>query len=130
MSAELLFTIAPEHVGKSHVKIDGRVVSLADVIGRPLPGDVGKRVYDVNGVVQVENNEQRDLRLAVDPDGDVLREVTVTQQELRATVETATAARDAAMRAAREAGISMNRIAAAAGMSQPAVLKILRKGES
>lgn len=32
------------------------------VIGRILPTDVGKRIYDVNGTIQVENNEQRNKR--------------------------------------------------------------------
>jgi hypothetical protein len=30
-----------------------------------LPGDVGKRVYKVDGVLQVENDEQRERRLTL-----------------------------------------------------------------
>jgi hypothetical protein len=36
---------------------------LCNAIGRVLKTDIGKRVYRVNGILQVENNEQRDRRL-------------------------------------------------------------------
>ena len=42
----------------------GRVWMALDFIGRILPGDVGKRVYQVGGILQVENDEQRARRLA------------------------------------------------------------------
>jgi len=39
-----------------------------EVISLPIGGiqkiDIGKRVYRIDGVIQVENNEQRDARLA------------------------------------------------------------------
>lgn len=42
----------------------GEFVSLLGAIGRVLPQDIGKRVYDTgDGVIQVENDEQRDRRL-------------------------------------------------------------------
>lgn len=43
----------------------GEFVSLLGAIGRVMPIDIGKRVYDTgDGVIQVENDEQRDQRLA------------------------------------------------------------------
>lgn len=36
---------------------------IKQAIGRILPTDLNKRVYDNDGVIQVENNEQRDKRL-------------------------------------------------------------------
>ena len=50
-----------------------RTVSKSDV-GKPILGgfigaiqkqDVGKRVYRVGGILQIENNEQRDRRLGI-----------------------------------------------------------------
>ena len=36
---------------------------LHDVLGYVQQQDIGKRVYLVDGIIQVENNEQRDFRL-------------------------------------------------------------------
>lgn len=41
----------------------GRKWRVSDFIGTILPGDVGKRVYKVDGILQVENDEQRATRL-------------------------------------------------------------------
>lgn len=67
---KLLFTIGAEHVGHSTVRLvackccgSSRTISLASAIGRPMAIDIGKRVYDNDGVIQVENNAQRDARL-------------------------------------------------------------------
>jgi len=51
-------------VGKAHFRAFGRVWPVADFIGRIMAQDVGKRVYKVGDIVQVENNEQRARRLA------------------------------------------------------------------
>lgn len=40
----------------------GRNWPVCDFIGRILPGDVGKRVYLMRGILQVENDEQRAKR--------------------------------------------------------------------
>jgi hypothetical protein len=58
---------------------------------------------------------------------DLLAAVTDAQAEMVRVIDEAQARRDAAMRTAHNAGVSQNRIAIAAGLSQPAVLKILRK---
>lgn len=39
-------------------------LDVSQAIGRILPGDYGKQVFDVDGIIQVENDGQRDTRLA------------------------------------------------------------------
>ena len=56
-------TITAEHVHNPR-SIGKFWHPLFQCIGRLLPGDVGKRAYERNGVWQVENDEQRDQRLA------------------------------------------------------------------
>lgn len=55
-------------VGKPWVKAFGRIWWCPAFIGKVLPLDVGKRVYEVDGVLQVENDEQRAKREARDND--------------------------------------------------------------
>lgn len=50
-----------ETITKAHLKRAS--FRLRNAIGRVCPSDIGKRVYLVDGIVQVENNEQRDSRL-------------------------------------------------------------------
>ena len=58
-------TITAEHVRNPRSLSIRDFLPLIRCIGRLLPGDVGKRVYDCgDDVWQVENNEQRDQRLA------------------------------------------------------------------
>ncbi|MGH9095623.1 MAG: hypothetical protein ACRDXE_10720 [Acidimicrobiales bacterium] len=65
-------TIGPEHLHTIGARFNygGREYWLRDAIGRVLPGDVGKRAYivrndaDDSWVLQVENDRQRDERLA------------------------------------------------------------------
>lgn len=52
------YTITPSDIGKPWIKAFGRVWSVSDWIGRILPLDVGKRVYQIDGILQVENQEQ------------------------------------------------------------------------
>lgn len=73
MATRYLFTIAAEHVGRGNVKLADRNVYLAGCFGLVQQRDIGKRVFDVNGVIQVENDEQRDARIARN-----LPEVTIT----------------------------------------------------
>lgn len=66
MTATYKFTITAEHVSKPRTLGIHIWYPLIQCMGRLLPGDVGKRVYDCgNGVWQVENDEQRDRRLAM-----------------------------------------------------------------
>ena len=51
-------------VGQPTFKAFGRVWLTSGFIGHVLPGDMGKRVYQVGDILQVENDEQRDKRLA------------------------------------------------------------------
>lgn len=73
MKPRYIGTIDETAVGKGGIRREvcahcgrgGEFVSLLRAIGRVLPQDIGKRVYDTgDGVIQVENNEQRDRRLA------------------------------------------------------------------
>lgn len=63
MSRTYLFTIQPDHVGKCSVLARGKMYSMSSVMGRIIERDVGKQVFETNGVIQVENDEQRDRRL-------------------------------------------------------------------
>lgn len=64
MSNRFLFTIGEEHIGRAFIKIGDRTYSTSSWIGRILPGDVGKKVYESDGILQVENDQQRDERIA------------------------------------------------------------------
>ena len=54
-------------VGKPTFRAFGHVWLCSGFIGRILPKDVGKRVYKVGDIVQVENDEQRDKRVREQP---------------------------------------------------------------
>ncbi len=66
------YTITHGDIGKPAITAFGHAWTVTDWIGRILPGDVGKRVYRVSNdddlgqsyILQVENNEQRDARIA------------------------------------------------------------------
>lgn len=61
---EFVREITAADVGKATFKARGITYRTCDFIGQVLPSDVGKRVYLVGDVLQVENDEQRDARLA------------------------------------------------------------------
>lgn len=54
-------TITQHDVGRTHLRVGGRLRD--NPLGVVLSHDVGKRVYDADGVLQVENDEQRDRRM-------------------------------------------------------------------
>lgn len=56
--------IAADDVGKWLFGAFGRRWPVSSFIGRIMPHDVGKRVYLVGDILQVENDEQRDARMA------------------------------------------------------------------
>lgn len=58
------YTIRVTDVGKPTLKIFGRVWPVSDFIGKIMTQDVGKRVYLVGGILQVENEAQLKVRLA------------------------------------------------------------------
>ena len=68
-----LFTVTAEHVKAQHsaavtgsskrTKVQQQASRARAALGYILLGDVGKRVYRVDGITQVENDEQRDRRL-------------------------------------------------------------------
>ena len=60
------YTLKDADVGKPAIRVFGREWLVSNFIGRVLKGDVGKRVFLVGDILQVENDEQRDARLAVD----------------------------------------------------------------
>lgn len=55
-------TITTGDVGKPSLQAFGRSWLVSGFIGQVLPQDVGKQVYLVGGILQVENNEQRARR--------------------------------------------------------------------
>lgn len=65
MSRRPFYTLTTEDVGRPTLRIFGRTWLVSGFIGRILPGDVGKRVYLVGGILQVENDEQRAAREAL-----------------------------------------------------------------
>lgn len=66
----IFYTITAADVGKAFIPTEVGAITLADVIGRVLPGDVGKRLYRVpaeagdSWIWQCENDGQRDARVA------------------------------------------------------------------
>lgn len=58
-----VYEIKPEDVGKPTIKINGRPRMVTDFLGRILSQDVGKRIYENDRVLQVENQEQLEKRL-------------------------------------------------------------------
>ena len=60
----MFITIEADHVGKAHINAFGRVWPVRNFIGRILEQDVGKRVFLRGGILQVENDDQRNSRLA------------------------------------------------------------------
>jgi hypothetical protein len=66
-----IFTIGPEHLAGPRANGYRSVERwrLRGTLGRVLPGDIGKRVFEVTSpsgtrFYQVENDEQRNARLA------------------------------------------------------------------
>ena len=64
-------TILMEDVGRTTIRREDceccgakRNFSVDSLMGRVQIGDIGKRIYRVDGILQVENDEQRDARLA------------------------------------------------------------------
>lgn len=69
-AGKFIYELTRADVGKSAVKLPPcskcggeKIIWLRDCLGRVQQGDVGKQIYDVGGgVLQAENNEQRDKR--------------------------------------------------------------------
>jgi len=57
------YEIMDTDVGKSTIHMNGKPYYVQYVIGQIMSQDVGKRVYERDNVLQVENDEQRDKRL-------------------------------------------------------------------
>lgn len=68
---KLVHTVIQADVGKSyHQKPDcqccgarGDTIYFGDIVGRFQQCDVGKRIYSVDGVLQIENDQQLKARL-------------------------------------------------------------------
>jgi len=56
------YTVKQADVGRWIIRAFGRVWPVSGFIGRVLEQDVGKRVYQIGGVLQVENREQFEAR--------------------------------------------------------------------
>ena len=63
MAQRKFIELSKEHIGQPWLKAFGNIWLVSDFIGRILPQDVGKRVYLIGGILQVENDEQRTRRL-------------------------------------------------------------------
>ncbi len=65
MSRNYILTITPAHV-RAPTKTLGitHYFKLFDAIGCPQKHDIGKRVYEIDGIYQVESPNQRDERIA------------------------------------------------------------------
>ena len=63
MTERQFYTLADSDVAMPYIKCLGRTWRVEDFLGQVLPQDVGKRVYRIKGILQVENNEQRDQRM-------------------------------------------------------------------
>lgn len=59
--------ITADDVGEPYFKAFGRVTPVQNFIGRIMKQDIGKRVFLRGDILQVENDEQRDARLAPAP---------------------------------------------------------------
>lgn len=55
----LVYTVKAKDIGRPFMDIDGRLSGL----GRVLPKDVDKQIYAHKGVLQLENDEQKEQRL-------------------------------------------------------------------
>jgi len=60
------YTLGTADIGRPTIRAFGQTWWIASFLGRVLAQGVGKRVYLIRGILQVENNEQRDRRLAAD----------------------------------------------------------------
>ena len=60
------YTITSHDGGRHDIRAFGKTWPAVHFIGRILPGDVGKRVYKLGDVVQVESDEQRAARVAAE----------------------------------------------------------------
>lgn len=63
VNPEPYYEIRSSDVGKPHIRAFGRVWPVSGFIGHIMSKDVGKRVYERGGIVQVENDDQRAFRL-------------------------------------------------------------------
>jgi len=77
----IFYTITSADVGKRTIRAFGKRRSTVDFLGQVQAQDVGKRVYNMGeGVLQVENNAQRDARLRRNP---AKRGVHINEKALR-----------------------------------------------
>jgi hypothetical protein len=58
------YTLKATDVNRANISCFGKIWQTSSFIGRVLPGDVGKRVYLRGDILQVENDEQRNTRIA------------------------------------------------------------------
>ena len=57
------YELKASDIGQHTIRAFGRTWLTQNFMGQVLPGDVGKRVYQFNDILQVENDEQRERRL-------------------------------------------------------------------
>lgn len=59
-----VYTIKAEDVYKPFLRVREMTIPVTNLLGRILPRDIGKKIYLVDGVYQVENDEQLTARQA------------------------------------------------------------------
>ena len=57
------YTITEQDINKRFLKVFGKTWSLSDLCGHIMSIDVGKRIYLVKNILQIENQEQFENRL-------------------------------------------------------------------
>lgn len=71
--AREFITLKYEHIAKPWIHAFGKTWIVCDFIGHIMPQDIGKRVYLVDGILQVENDEQKNKREDLIPSGGLPR---------------------------------------------------------
>ena len=61
-----LFIITTKEQWFALTGMGANACAFRNAFGSPQKCDVGKRVYSINGIWQMENAEQRDARLAIE----------------------------------------------------------------
>jgi hypothetical protein len=57
------YTITKADIGRFSIRFHGQSWPVVNFIGRIMPQDVGKRVYEIRGILQVESQDQLNNRL-------------------------------------------------------------------
>ena len=62
MTARCVYTVQEGDIGRRTLAIEGQLIDVGDVCGPMQPIDVGKRIFESGGVLQIENESQLNRR--------------------------------------------------------------------